>query len=414
MKILWVCNVALPKIAERERLAASFGGGWLVGLSEDLVKNSEIQLIICFPNSNKIASKDISPSYFSFNPKSAREDFESIILETKPDVIHIFGTEYKHSLDCVNACEALGLLDRTIINIQGLTSIHANHYAAGLNHKVLKAKTLRDVIKRRSIYKGIEQYKRRGKNEIAAIKKVKHIIGRTDWDKACTSWINPEAEYHFCNETLRGEFYKHQWNYDNCEKHSIFVSQCSYPIKGFHLVLEAMPLILSRYPDAKVYTTGKDLINIKGIDKLKMTYYQVYLRKLIKKYGLWDNVVFLGNLDEKSMCEQFLKSNVFVSASSIENSPNSVGEAMILGVPTVTSDVGGVKNMIEHNAEGFIYQYDAPYMMAYYVCELFDNIELAKDFSNKARIHAGITHNRQINLDRMLEIYKKVGNKDDE
>ena len=101
-----------------------------------------------------------------------------------------------------------------------------------------------------------------------------------------------------------------------------------------------------------------------------------------------------------------------MSASSIENSPNSVGEAMLLGVPTVTSDVGGVKNMLEHNKEGFIYQADAPYMLAYYVCRIFDEAQMVSEFSKNAKKHAQITHNREANLETMLNIYKEIGRVD--
>ena len=71
------------------------------------------------------------------------------------------------------------------------------------------------------------------------------------------------------------------------------------------------------------------------------------------------------------MCEQYLKANVFVLPSAIENSPNSLGEAMMLGTPTVVSDVGGVKNMIDHEKEGYVYQPDASYMIAYYAGRFF-------------------------------------------
>lgn len=408
MRVLLVCNLALPQIALKENLAANFGGGWIVGLSESLINTNGIELTVCFPDAKKNVSENSVPSYFSFNPASAKEDFLNIISNTKPDVIHIFGTEYKHTLDCVNACEELGVSDKVIINIQGLVSVISKHYTVGLPHNVLRKKTLRDFIKRVNIYKGVKAFEKRGKNEIAALKKVKHIVGRTDWDKACTSWINPDADYHFCNETLRSEFYKHKWNYDACEKHSIFVSQCSYPIKGFHYVLEAMPMILSKYPDAKLYTTGKDIINIKGMDKLRMTYYQVYLRKLIRKYGIEDKVLFLGALDEKAMCDRYLKANVFVSASTIENESNSVSEAMLLGTPVVSSFVGGITNRLRHNIDGYMYQLDAPYMLAYYICELFEKRGSVETFSVSEREHALQIVDRETNLSTMLEIYKKV------
>jgi glycosyltransferase involved in cell wall biosynthesis len=119
-------------------------------------------------------------------------------------------------------------------------------------------------------------------------------------------------------------------------------------------------------------------------------------------------VVFTGILDEKQMCERYLKSHVFVCPSSIENSPNSLGEAMILGVPCVASDVGGVIDLLTHREEGFVYQTDAPYMLAHYVCEIFANDDLALQFSKKARIHAIKTHNKEENTKRMMEIYREI------
>ena len=109
------------------------------------------------------------------------------------------------------------------------------------------------------------------------------------------------------------------------------------------------------------------------------------------------------------MCDRFLKSHVFVSPSSIENSPNSVGEAMLLGVPVVSSDVGGVKNLLTHGEEGFVYPYDEPYMIAHYVCHLFGDDALAQTLSEHARAHAAHTHNREENLQKMLEIYREIG-----
>jgi len=145
-----------------------------------------------------------------------------------------------------------------------------------------------------------------------------------------------------------------------------------------------------------------------GLAKLKQTYYHKYLGRLIIKYGLQNHVTFLGSLDESSICQRYLKSHVFVSPSSIENSPNSVGEAMLLGVPTVSSDVGGVKNMLTHNEEGYTYQYDAPYMLAYYVVKIFNDDDLALKFSRNAKIHAIKTHSREENLNQLMSIYEDI------
>ena len=132
---------------------------------------------------------------------------------------------------------------------------------------------------------------------------------------------------------------------------------------------------------------------------------------MIKRLDLERNVVFTGPLDEKKMCQRYFKSNVFVCPSSIENSPNSLGEAMILGVPSVASYVGGIPDMLKDKEEGFLYQHDAPYMLAQYVCEIFENEDLALKFSNNARQHALKTHDRDENARNLIEIYEEIKGK---
>lgn len=413
MRVLWLCYIMLPKIAEANGLIAPPTGGWLTGLSESITKTEGFQLVICFPFRGKqlLQGSTDMYEYCSFFPSADnRGVFEQLLKKYCPDVVHIFGTEMKHTLDMVRACKNCGLSDRTVISIQGLVSVIARHYCAFLPKGVTLRYSFRDLIKQDNIRQQQRSFEKRGEAEIEALRQAAHVIGRTDWDRTCVERINPKVRYHFCNETLRPSFYEHQWSQESCEKHSIFVSQCSYPIKGFHLMLEAMVDILRDYPDAELYTTGKDPLRGAFKDRLRQTYYSRYIGKLIKKYGLTGKVHFLGQLDERQMCERFLKSNVFASCSSIENSPNSLGEAMLLGVPSVASDVGGVKNMLTHGEEGFVYQADAPYMLAYYIKQLFREPRLQMRFSENARKHASVTHAPRGNADQLLTIYNEVKN----
>ncbi len=423
MKVLWLCNIILPKISKKLNKRTINEGGWLVGLSDGLSKRNDIELTICFPilDENQLNKGNVENiNYYGipingkeitkYNEKNVKI-FSNIIKEVKPDIINIFGTEYPHTLEMVKACESLNVINRVVISIQGLCSICAKHYTANLPHRVCSGRTLVEIIKKRSIYKERDEFIRRGTYEIEAIKKVRNVIGRTSWDQACTTQINPNINYYFCNEILRSEFYKHEWNIENCEKYSIFVSQGSYPIKGLHNVFEALSIVIKKYPNIKLYVAGDKILRENNFkERLKETSYATYLRKLMKKYGLQRNVVFTSNLDEKSMCERFLKSHVFVSASSIENSPNSLGEAMLLGVPSITSYVGGVGDMLEHKKEGFVYQSDASYMLAYYICKIFEDDEKAIMFSKNAKIRARTTHNKEININQMIRIYKDIKN----
>ena len=305
------------------------------------------------------------------------------------------------------------MLDNVVISIQGLCSVYALKYESGLPKNIVNSFTLRDLLRFDNISLQKKKYENRGKFEIESLKIAKNVIGRTDWDFACTNQINDNLNYYFCNETLRDSFYKSSWNIETCEKKSIFLSQCNYPIKGFHKFLEALKIIVKKYPDVKVYTTGKNILDLKFKDRLKLNTYQRYLIKQIKKNKLENNITFLGFLDEENMCKSYLRANCFVSCSSIENSPNSVGEAMLLGVPTISSDVGGVKNMLKHNEEGFIYPFDETYMLAHYIMKIFEDNKLAKTISKNAQKHALETHNKDKNFETLMKIYEDISLKED-
>ena len=168
-------------------------------------------------------------------------------------------------------------------------------------------------------------------------------------------------------------------------------------------------MIVAKYPDCKVYVAGREHVSGKGIKAaLRRSSYSCYLRHLIKKNKLWNNLIFLGPLSAEGVKERLLNSNVFVSSSIIENSPNSLGEAMMLGVPCVASDVGGTTSMCSHNHECFIYQANAAYMLAYYVCRIFAEQDTAKVLSENACEKARNNHSRVEIVNEQLAIYKAI------
>ena len=103
-----------------------------------------------------------------------------------------------------------------------------------------------------------------------------------------------------------------------------------------------------------------------------------------------------------------MKSHVFLCPSAIENSPNSVGEAMLLGVPTVGANVGGVHNLLTDNKDGFLYQPDKPQQMKAEILRIFNDDKLAMSLSSNARTHAARTHDPDWNYRRLLEIYHEI------
>lgn len=230
--------------------------------------------------------------------------------------------------------------------------------------------------------------------------------GRTDFDYACAKLFNPDINYFKCNRILRSEFYgEEMWDYDACEKNSIFLSQVTYPVKGFHVFLEALDIVKRRVPDVKVYIAGKNVFRGKKSEK---TPYANYISNILKQKHLEKNLTFVGDLSAEKMKQRYLKSQIFVMPSVIENSPNSLGEAMILGVPCVASDVGGSCNMITHNSDGYIYRSNAIYLLANYIIELLGNRERCEKFSQNARQKGLEMFDKENNIRQIVNMYKTI------
>lgn len=415
MKLLWLCNME-PGILQEMRTGKKGGGLWIDNMLADLRRQADITIRVLYPaaqvQDHSLDEKCSCASFSEGLPYVYLPELEAQFCKEldafRPDVIHIWGTEYGHTLAMVNASEKCGVLNRTVISIQGLCSIIAQHYAEGVPHNVQNQYTFRDFVRQDSIAQQQKKFALRGKLEVQALRKVRHVIGRTDWDEACTKQINPDVNYHFCNETLRVPFYEGKWQYDSCQKHRIFASSSFYPVKGFHYLLEAFAEVLKTYPDATLAVPGRNCLAQGFSAKLRENSYQKYLAALIRQYGLEEKVEFLGGLSAEQMKENYLKANAFVLPSTIENSPNSLGEAMLLGVPCVASDVGGVATMMSHRNEGFVYQSTAPYMLAHYIKCVFAMGEQAQVMGDAARHHAQRTHDPEKNRKDLMEIYKKI------
>ncbi len=412
MKLLWLCNM-VPGAVKKAITGKDGNGLWVDHVLSDLRDQEDLTIrILCPYQKEKSGVLGEECSYRTFCTKLPHQylpELEAAFrreLETfQPDVIHIWGTEYAHTLAMVNAAAGTVFQDRMVISIQGLCSVYAGHYCEGLPERVQKMFTFRDLMKQDNIRQQQKTFARRGELEVRSLAQARHVIGRTAWDLACTHQIQPETRYHFCNETLRAVFYEDQWRYEHCTKHRIFASSCVYPVKGFHYLLEAMAQIIKDYPDATLTVPGR---NYMTVSPLRRNGYRKYLAELTRRYGLEGKITFLGSLDADGMKRAYLDANVFALPSTIENSPNSLGEAMLLGVPCVAADVGGVTTMMTHEREGFVYPSTASYLLAHHICQVFAGEEEAEKMGTAAREHALKTHDPEKNLQDLLDIYRKI------
>lgn len=420
MNILWVTNSVLPVIAKEIGLEERIFEGWNIFPAKLLSETKGIELAIASPVPLKIKGvKKVKTKYicgYCFSSTDVRSEKEMkchwkyIHEDFKPDIVHLQGTELPHGLFYLK----LFGNEKVVASIQGMTSVYERYFYGGLDFlDILKNVSLYDIISSNSIFSGRKRCQKSGTQEIELISRLRHIIGRTEWDRIHAWAINPNIKYHFCNETLRPIFYEEsRWSYSKCEKHSIFLSQCKYPIKALHVMLKAMPIILRKYPDAKIYIGSCiRILPNSWLQKVAPTNYGGLLLKLIKRYKLEDKIVFMGNLNAKEMRDMYLKSNVFVSPSSIENSPNSLCEAQILGVPTISSLVGGVSDLTCNGETTYCYRFEEYEMLAFYICEIFANSYSPKRFEI-AQEQALKRHNPQENINNLMRIYNNILNSD--
>lgn len=429
MKVLWLCNIMLPFIAQSLGQRIVVKEGWISGLADKVIANkadNNITLAIAFPSEhvhglsddeNSLFIKDTAREidYYIFredvvHPENYDEAIEkalkAITDDFKPDLVHVFGTEYPHTLALAKSFE---YPQRILVAIQGVCEECARAYMADLPVSVQKKRTFRDIIRKDSLSDQQRKFEMRAENEKQALMLVGNVTGRTDFDREATRKLAPQAKYYFMNETLRPEFYNDTWNIDQIERHSLFISQGNYPIKGLHYVLEILRDIVDEYDDAMLYVAGDIITANRSIkDRIKISGYGKYLLGMIKKNGLEKNVKFLGRMQSGRMCARYLKTHVFVCPSAIENSPNSVGEAMLLGVPVVASDVGGVHNLINNNSDGFLYRHDKPQQLKEHILNIFKDDKLAMSISSNARIHASKTHDADKNYRTLIDIYNDI------
>ncbi len=411
MKILWIVNTIFPELAEELNLDKVVYGGWMYGLADALVNNTDIKLSIATVHDGEYIEKKVNDKNYILIPNkdksSIKNYWKKVKEEQQPNVVHIHGTEYDYGLLYMQQNGA----DQVVFSIQGLVNVYERYYLAGLSFKeIISNITFRDIVKWDNLYQQKNKFKKRGVQELEYFKLSKHVIGRTDWDKAHAYFNNKNITYHFCNESLRDGFYTAtKWNIENCESYTVFLSQAGYPIKGLHQVIKAIAILKKDYPTLKIKIGGANITKSETIkDKIKLSGYGKYINGLIKKYKLENHIVFLGTLSEEQMIMEYKKAHVFICPSSIENSPNSLGEAQLLGVPTIAAYVGGVPNMVEDGVTGLLYRFEEVEMLVENIRHIFRNNNLAFQLSGNAIEAAGLRHNKLINLKSTIAIYNII------
>ena len=164
--------------------------------------------------------------------------------------------------------------------------------------------------------------------------------------------------------------FRRQYAMDN-EKIILYVGRLVYE-KGIQHLIAAMPKILSNYHNAKLVIAGKGGM----IDDLKAE---------TSSLGLDNKVYFTGYMDSKKVQKMYKCADVAVFPSTYEPFGIVALEAMLAGVPTVVSDVGGLDEIVTHGVDGMKSYAGNSNSIADSVTALLYDHQLATNISKKAR-----------------------------
>ena len=416
MRVLWIVNVPLQEARQLWNLGIGGSGGWMDGALQGIAEQSGAQeIIIAFPLDEGGEEREGNRNTYYTIPartrwsnlpsavpplqRRIRHRREALLGIVKPDLVHLWGTEAVHALPTVQACRRLGV--PAVLSIQGLVGPCGRHFLAGLPRDVQAARHWADPLFPLSPRAQAQAFTRMKRTEESCLRNVDLLLGRTSWDRAAARAAGSRVPYLHCDEILRAPFWHEPWTLECAQPGRIFVSQGSVPIKGLHVLLEALAQIRQDMPEASLVIAGRNPFTTRGP-------YARYLRRLIQRWGLSGSVECVGLLSADQMAEQMRTAQVFALPSIIENSPNSLGEAMLMGMPCVASYVGGVPDMLTHDVDGKLYQADAPYMLAFQLSMLMGDPEGAAMIGNRARVRARVRHEPTRNTEALLGAYRSL------
>ncbi len=400
MKVLWFTNIMLPEYARALGLSEHITGGWLTGLINAVRKYApEIELTVvpvqCIAEPkeiNGVSHRTMIPLKGRlYAPKNRKEFVDSMrrcIKDINPDIIHFHGSEY-----CLQEYyRETNLRYHTVTSIQGILAGCLPYCTGGLNsYQVNCERTFTDKLLRRwSIDDTVMDYTKRAEVELGILRRGGNFMGRTDWDRQWIAATNSASRYFHVGEVLRPEFYqKHRRNPTNVVPHRIYCGAAfKSMLKGGHVLIEAIAMLRDKYPDIKVCVANAISYSRRGlIHNVRMGYYERYMRAQIRRLGIWRQIEYLPPLTAAQVIDQLKMAELYVLPSYIENSPNSLGEAMLLRTPVIATDVGGVASMLSRECGTLVHAGD-PADLACAIEAVFNDREAAKDKAERAYMSA--------------------------
>lgn len=402
MRVLWFTNCLT------ERACAAFGasrsslsGGWMDALYDAVVaRDPALRMCIASADSaSGLERTQLGSTEFVRFPAGRRGVARAISLVHlfAPDVVHVHGSEFFYGL----VAQDPSIRSRVAISLQGLVGACSAWPAFFGNlppWQVLQLHRLPELAIGRGLLPTYFGFRRNARREREILSLTGHVLGRTAWDRAHAQAINPGVRYHHVGELLRVPFWSQRWDIGRCRRQSIIFTNAGHPRKGVEVLLDAFQIVRRSFPDAILRVAG-------GISSRSG-----YGRHMRRTLGGLSGVELLGSLDASQMVRILCDTHLFVSPSFIDNSPNALCEAQLVGMPVVATYVGGVPSLVEEGRTGLFAPAGDPAPFAQRIMQILSNDELAQRLGAQAREVAQLRHAPDAVVEQLLSAYRTIAN----
>jgi glycosyltransferase involved in cell wall biosynthesis len=319
----------------------------------------------------------------------------SLVDRLRPDVVHVHGTEGGFGLLAGMRPDA-----PLVISLQGILQAYRGAYFQGHTaSEVARLVASSEFAKGRGLVHRYLLLRRQARREARVMREARSFIGRTAWDREVLAAVNPGAAYYHCEEIMRPQFAAATWHGGGNDGATVYTTSSALMGKGTECLLEACALLRSR---------GVVRLTLRVAGVPRGSELDAVYRRAAERFGVSALVDWLGRLDAAAIAAELAAADVFAYPSFVDNSPNSLAEAMLVGTPIVASGVGGIPTMLADGEQGLLVAAGDAAELAAAVERLLADRAAAARLGAAARALALVRHEPGRITDRTLEIYEDV------
>ena len=402
MRVLWFSNTPSRYYGGGSGKGYN-GGGWISSLEACMRDKVDLGLVFLTASAADLPRKVEGVQYYPVHdPSDSRSGrikklllghgasdkylvskYLEVVKEFRPDIIQVFGSEHSFGLVAGHADVPV------ILHVQGVMKPYYDVYlpmCSWPKYIFCAGGGLSGALQRLYTRSRWRHGVRREKRIFSA---VGNYLCRTDWDRAEVLKANPAAGIFLGGEVLRPAFYEARPWAPGTGGRPVYVTTISEPpYKGMDVVLRA----------------GKQLKD-SGLDFEWRVFGNVspaFFEKIAGTSCADAGITLCGVADAATLAAELSACTAYVHPSYIDNSPNSVCEAQLLGVPVVAAEVGGVPSLIENGRTGFLFPAgDAASLAALLTHAVSDSAGL----SAATRRQALLRPDRRRITDSLLSVY---------